>query len=64
MLISGDGLFYMSIGRTDLPLCNHEDLIKSIKEKLFQLNDEIKVLPGHGQETSIGFEKKNNPSLN
>lgn len=64
VLISGDVLFYMSIGRTDLPLCNHEDLIKSIKEKLFQLNDEIKVLPGHGQETSIGFEKKNNPFLN
>ena len=63
VLISGDVLFYMSIGRTDLPLCNHEDLIKSIKEKLFQLNDEIKVLPGHGQETSIGFEKKNNPFL-
>ena len=64
VLISGDVLFYMSIGRTDLPLCNHEDLIKSIKEKLFRLNDEIKVLPGHGQETSIGFEKKNNPFLN
>ena len=64
VLISGDVLFYMSIGRTDLPLCNHDDLIKSIKEKLFRLNDEIKVLPGHGQETSIGFEKKNNPFLN
>ena len=54
----------MSIGRTDLPLCSHEDLIRSIKEKLFKLNDDIKVFPGHGQETTIGFEKENNPFIN
>jgi len=64
VLISGDVLFYMSIGRTDLPLCSHEDLIRSIKEKLFKLNDDIKVFPGHGQETTIGFEKENNPFIN
>ena len=56
--------FYMSI-RANLPLCNHEDLIKSKRKIIVQLNDEIKeILPGHGQETSIGFEKKNNPFLN
>ena len=63
VLISGDVLFYMSIGRTDLPLCSYEDLISSIKEKLFKLNDDIKVFPGHGQETTIGFEKENNPFI-
>jgi glyoxylase-like metal-dependent hydrolase (beta-lactamase superfamily II) len=62
-IIVGDVLFFMSIGRTDLPLCNHSDLIKSIKEKLFVLDNEIEVLPGHGQNTTIGFEKENNPFL-
>jgi len=62
-LIAGDVLFYMSIGRTDLPLCNHNDLLKSIKDKLFNLDDGIEVLCGHGQNTTIGFEKKNNPFL-
>jgi len=62
-LIAGDVLFYMSIGRTDLPLCSHHDLITSIKEKLFVLDDEIEVLCGHGQNTTIGFEKINNPFL-
>jgi len=63
ILIAGDVLFFMSIGRTDLPLCNHNDLIKSIQEKLFILDDDIEVLPGHGKYTTIGFEKKNNPFL-
>jgi len=62
-LIAGDVLFFMSIGRTDLPLCNHNDLITSIKEKLFVLDDNIEVLCGHGNNTTIGFEKKNNPFL-
>ncbi|MAQ31673.1 MAG: MBL fold hydrolase [Flavobacteriales bacterium] len=62
-IISGDVLFLMSIGRTDLPLCNHEDLMNSIKNKLFKLDDEIEVLCGHGENTSIGFEKQNNPFL-
>ena len=62
-LVAGDVLFYMSIGRTDLPLCNHHDLLKSIKDKLFTLDDEIEVLCGHGQNTTIGFEKENNPFL-
>ncbi|MDB5021089.1 MAG: fold hydrolase [Pedobacter sp.] len=62
-LIGGDVLFYNSIGRTDLPGGNHAQLIKSIKENLFILPDECKVFPGHGQSTTIGFEKKNNPFL-
>ena len=63
-LVSGDTLFYSSIGRTDLPLSNHEDLIKSIKDKLFLLDDSTEVFCGHGQNTTIGFEKRNNPFIN
>lgn len=59
--ITGDVLFRLSIGRTDLPLCNHNDLIKSIKEQLFLLDDDFTIYNGHGPTTSIGFEKKNNP---
>jgi hydroxyacylglutathione hydrolase len=61
ILLAGDVLFLMSIGRTDLPLCNHDDLIDSIKNKLFLLDDNVKVFCGHGDNTTIGFEKKNNP---
>jgi hydroxyacylglutathione hydrolase len=64
VLVSGDVLFYKSIGRTDLPLGNHEDLINSIKQKLFILPNNTKVYSGHGQPTTIGFEKDNNPYLN
>lgn len=63
ILIGGDVLFQMSIGRTDLPGGDYETLIKSIREKLFILPDDIKVYPGHGPETNIGFEKRNNPFL-
>lgn len=62
-MIAGDVLFYGSIGRTDLPGGNYETLISSIKTKLFPLGDDLKVYSGHGPETSIGFEKKNNPFL-
>ena len=62
-IISGDVLFNMSIGRTDLPLCNHDDLINSINDKLFVLDDDTEVFCGHGQNTTIGFEKKHNPFL-
>jgi len=60
-LIGGDVLFYGSIGRTDLPGGNHQQLIHNIKEKLFVLPDDCKVYPGHGPATTIGFEKQNNP---
>jgi len=63
-LIGGDVLFYQSIGRTDLPGGNHATLLASIREKLFVLPDDVKVLPGHGPATTIGFEKKHNPFLN
>lgn len=61
ILISGDVLFYNSIGRTDLPGGNHEQLLNSIHTRLFTLPDPVKVYPGHGPETTIGFEKKTNP---
>jgi len=62
-VIAGDALFQGSIGRTDLPMGNHEQLIESIKTKLLVLPDDTTVYPGHGPETSIGFEKAHNPFL-
>ena len=62
-LVGGDVLFYSSIGRTDLPGGNHLQLIQSIKNNLFILPDDCAVHPGHGQSTSIGFEKLHNPYL-
>ena len=64
ILIAGDVLFYGSIGRTDLPGGSFEQLTNNIKTKLLTLPDETIVYCGHGPETSIGFEKKNNPFLN
>lgn len=63
ILIGGDVLFLNSIGRTDLPFGNHQDLINSIQLKLFELSDETKVYPGHGPSTTIGQEKRTNPFL-
>lgn len=63
-LFSGDTLFKGSIGRSDLYGGNPKVLIKSIKEKLFRLGDDIKVWPGHGDSTTIGEEKLFNPYLN
>lgn len=62
-LIGGDVLFRASIGRTDLPGGDYQTLLKSIRGKLFVLPDDVKVYPGHGDPTTIGFEKKNNPFL-
>lgn len=62
-LIGGDVLFYRSIGRTDLPGGNHQQLIDSIKHNVFKLPDDCEVFPGHGPSTTIGFEKINNPFL-
>ena len=60
ILLSGDTLFLESVGRTDLPTGDFSALQKSVKEKLFKLDDTTKVLPGHGPSTSIGHEKANN----
>lgn len=62
-VISGDVLFYQSIGRTDLPGGNLETLLTSIRKQLFVLPDETEVYSGHGQKTSVGEEKRSNPFL-
>ncbi len=62
-MISGDVLFEGSIGRTDLYKGNYEQLISGIKNKLFILDDETQVFSGHGNPTTIGFEKQYNPFL-
>jgi hydroxyacylglutathione hydrolase len=60
-IIGGDVLFNGSIGRTDLPMGDHNALLKNIKEKLFLLPDNVIVYSGHGVETTLGVEKKSNP---
>ena len=60
-VITGDTLFADSIGRTDLPGGSHEQLLASIKSRLFTLPDDVVAYPGHGPETTIGHEKRSNP---
>ena len=62
-VIAGDVLFNGSIGRTDLPQGNYQDLINSIKKHLLTLEDEFIVHCGHGPDTKIGYERKTNPFL-
>lgn len=62
-VIGGDVLFQGSIGRTDLPGGNHEDLIESIRLQLLSLKDDVIVYAGHGPETTIGQERVSNPYL-
>jgi len=61
LLVAGDVLFQGSIGRTDFPMGNHQQLIDAIQQKLFLLPDDITVIPGHGPLTTIGAEKRHNP---
>lgn len=61
ILVGGDVLFRGSIGRTDLPGGNHLLLLKNIEEKLFTLPGDCTVYPGHGPETTIGYERDTNP---
>ncbi|AUH52933.1 hypothetical protein CXB49_20150 [Chromobacterium sp. ATCC 53434] len=61
VLVAGDVLFQGSIGRTDFPMGNHQQLIDAIQQKLFVLPDDTVVIPGHGPFTTIGAEKRGNP---
>jgi len=63
VLISGDVLFAGSIGRTDLPTGSAKDMEETLRKKVAPLSDHLQVLPGHGPETSMAYEKKNNPYL-
>lgn len=62
-LFSGDVLFAGSIGRTDLPGGNYQQLVRGLHEKILRLPDETRVLPGHGPATTIGVERRSNPFL-
>ena len=61
IIIGGDVLFKESIGRTDLPGGNHDDLLQNIQNKVYILPEEVTIYPGHGPTTTIGHEKKYNP---
>ncbi|MDD4144788.1 MAG: MBL fold metallo-hydrolase, partial [Prolixibacteraceae bacterium] len=61
--LAGDVIFYGSIGRTDLPGGDYNQLISNINNKLFTLPADVKILCGHGPSTNIGFEKSSNPFL-
>jgi hydroxyacylglutathione hydrolase len=63
LLVSGDTLFAGSIGRTDLPGGDHEQMLTSLRNKILVLDDETVVLPGHGPQTTIGRERVTNPFL-
>lgn len=63
LLISGDVLFAGSIGRTDLPTGSSSDMRNTLSKKVLPLDDAIRVLPGHGDETTIKYERKTNPYL-
>jgi hydroxyacylglutathione hydrolase len=62
IIFTGDTLFRMSVGRTDLGNGDQEDLMNSLN-RLMELDDEIIVYPGHGTATTIGYERKNNPFI-
>jgi hydroxyacylglutathione hydrolase len=62
-LIAGDTLFLDSIGRTDLPGGDPKQILRSIHDKLLPLDDTVVVIPGHGQNTTIGRERRRNPFL-
>lgn len=61
ILLSGDSLFQGSIGRTDFPGGSSKALVESLRQRILPLPEEVTVLPGHGPETSIRYEKRNNP---
>ncbi|RNM13253.1 MBL fold metallo-hydrolase [Nocardioides pocheonensis] len=63
VMFSGDLLFAGSIGRTDLPGGDHQAMLRSLRDKVLTLPDDVVVLPGHGEQTSIGRERATNPFL-
>ncbi len=63
LMFSGDLLFAGSIGRTDLPGGDHPTMLRSLRDKVLPLADDVVVLPGHGEQTSIGRERATNPFL-
>jgi glyoxylase-like metal-dependent hydrolase (beta-lactamase superfamily II) len=63
VLVSGDVLFSGSIGRTDLPTGSAKDMEETLRKKVVPLSDHLRVLPGHGPDTTMSHEKKNNPYL-
>ena len=63
MLVPGDLLFAGSAGRTDLPGGDHATMLRSLSDKVLPLADDVVVLPGHGEQTSIGRERATNPFL-
>ena len=64
ILVSGDTLFNLGIGRTDLPGGGYREILENIVQKLWPLPDDTRVFPGHGPATKLGFEKEHNPFLN
>jgi glyoxylase-like metal-dependent hydrolase (beta-lactamase superfamily II) len=63
VLFSGDQLFAGSVGRTDLPGGSWDQLIESMRTRVLTLDDDVRVLPGHGPETTVGRERRTNPFL-
>jgi hydroxyacylglutathione hydrolase len=63
LVIVGDALFFGSVGRSDIPGANHQQLIDNIRRNLLTLPDDTRVLPGHGPETVIGLERATNQYL-
>jgi len=59
----GDTIFAESIGRTDFPGGSYDTLLRSIRDKILTMDDDVKLLPGHGPTTTVGWERKRNPFL-
>ena len=63
VVFCGDTIFAESIGRTDLPGGSYDEILNSIKTKLLTLDDDVQLLPGHGPDTTVGWERRRNPFL-